>query len=52
MKINLNDKEYLQLRQLLQILQAHVDKMKGLLVVSGIKQLLFDIIQAKQAAQQ
>ena len=52
MKINLDEEEDLQLRQLLRILQAHVDKVKDLLVVDGIKQILFDMIQAKQAAQQ
>ena len=52
MEINLEDGEDLQLRQLLRTLQAHVDKMKDLLVVSEIKQIFLDIIQAKQAAQQ
>ena len=52
MKINLDEEEDLQLRQLLRTLQAHVDKVKDLLVVSGIKQILYDMIQAKQAAQQ
>ena len=52
MKINLEDEEDLQLHQLLRILQAHVDKVKDLLVVSRTKQILFDMIQAKQAAQQ
>ena len=52
MKINLDEEEDLQLRQLLRTLQAHVDKVKAFLVVSGIKQILFDMIQAKQAAQQ
>ena len=36
MKINLEDGEDLQLRQLLRILLTHVDKVKDL-VVSGIK---------------
>ena len=52
MKTNLDEKENLQLRQLLRILQAQVDKVKDLLVVDGIKQILFDMIQAKQTAQQ
>ena len=52
MKINLDETEDLQLRQLLRILQANVDKVKDLLAVSGIKQIWFDMIQAKQAAQQ
>ena len=52
MKTNLDEEENLQLRQLLRILQAQVDKVKDLLVVDGIKQILFDMIQAKQTAQQ
>ena len=52
MKIKLDKEEHLQLRQILRILQAHVDKMKDLLVVTGIKEILFDMIQGKQAAQQ
>ena len=52
MKIILDKEEDLQLCQLLRILQAHLDKVKDLPVVSGIKQILFDMIQVKQAAQQ
>ena len=52
MKINLDDEEDLQLLQLLRILQAHVEEVKDPLVVSGIKQIFFDMIQTKQAAQQ
>ena len=51
MKINLDDEEDLQLLQLLRILQAHVEEVKDPLVVSGIKQIFFDMIQTKQAAQ-
>lgn len=39
----------MQLRQLLRILQKHVDKVKDLLVVSGIKQTLLDMMYAKKA---
>ena len=52
MKINLDKEEDFQLLQLLRILQTHVDKVKDLFVVSGIKQILFDKMEAKQAAQQ
>ena len=52
MKINLDEKEDLYLRQLLRILRTHVDKVKDLLVISGIKQILFEMMQANQAAQQ
>ena len=52
MEINLDEEEDLHLRQLLRILQTHVDKVKDLLVISGIKQILFEMMQAKQAAQQ
>lgn len=38
----------MQLRQLLRILQKHVDKVKDLLVVSGIKQTLLDMMYAKK----
>ena len=50
--INLDEEEDLELRQLLRNLQKHVGKVKDLLVVSGIKQILFDMMQAKKAAQQ
>ena len=40
------------LRQLLRILQTRVDNVKDLLVASGIKQILFDMIQVKQSVQQ
>ena len=52
MKINLDEEEDLHSSQLLRILQTHVDKVKDLLVISGIKQILFEMMQAKQAAQQ
>ena len=42
----------MQLRQLLRILQKHVDKVKDLLVVSGIKQTLLDMMYAKKSGQQ
>ena len=52
MEINLDKDKDLQLRQFLRFLQTHVDKAKDLLEVSGIKQILFDKIQGKKAAQQ
>ena len=50
MEIGLDKKEDLQMRQLLRILQTHVDTVNNLFVVSGIKQTLLDMIQAKQSA--
>ena len=51
-KINLKEEEEWKLHQLLRILQKQADKMKDLLVVSGMKQILLDMIYAKKAAQQ
>ena len=51
MKINLDEEEDLQLCQFLRIPQTHVDKVEDLLVVSGIKQILFDMMQANEAVQ-
>ena len=47
MKIGLDKEEDLQMRQLLRILQTHVDKVNSLVVVIGIKQTLLDMMQAK-----
>ena len=51
-KINLDEEQDLKLCQLFRILQTHVDKVKDIIVVSEIKQMLFDMTQVKQAAQQ
>ena len=51
MKINLDEEEDLQLCQFLRIPQTHVDKVEDLLVVSGTKQILFDMMQANEAVQ-
>ena len=51
-KINLKEEEEWKLHQLLRILQKQADKMKDLLVVSGMKQILLDMIYAKKAVQQ
>ena len=46
-KIGLDKEDDLQMRQLLRILQTHVDKVNSLVVVIGIKQTLLDMMQAK-----
>ena len=52
LKINLDEEEDLELCQLLKVLQTHVDEVKDLLVVIGIKQILFNIMQTKQPVKQ